>query len=489
MKKITINTIHCEHQITDPGDDDLFILVQLDGAPPVRHKIIGTYSMEKGDSASPNAEFYFETNAYISLWDRDGLANFINAADMCGTFNILSSIENGSYTYWTLGDHNACYKMEFTIEDASSLPVSQTIGNIANGAGDALAQLQTKVQTILDGWADMNEVLGMTETSDLNDALSGAVSGGLLDDVISFLQDPSIVSVLPVKALSLGVMGQVEIFTGISGNFGCAADLANLNPENFDDNYSIFAGGGFVEGADAGFDVAVAVGIWFDDVTSIGGWLVGGEIDVSDGGGLSGVAYGGAEDEDDVTEFAEADSDRRVELAKVIFLGVDIGIDDGVEGEETYFFAGHLESAQVSQSGDYDHQATLQWVTCKSMDKDDKDQVHFHFYADGDDTQYRYPIWNDVEMNDNVPNGGVNPTTIYTDPGTGDPSANNMKTYRPGGQMIQFNDYFDIHLHVNDKETKVRYHLSDFDSSSKIAVHQFEDGDKYHYELKFLLVK
>ncbi len=496
MKKISISSISCDHQITDPGDDDMFILVQLDGGAPIRHPLVGTYSMKKTTekSFSPAVEFYYEKNAFISLWDRDGVANFINAADMCGSFNIMNDLADGSHTFWTVGDHNAQYKMAFTTETVADVPNTTSLGDVTSDVADALSSVQSSITDMLDEWDDLNEVLGMTDTSDLNDALSGAVSGGLLDPVIKVLNNPSIASVFPVKAVSFGIMGQAEIFAGISGNFGCAASLANMNPDNFDDNYTIFAGGGIAEGADAGIEAALAVGLWFQDVTDIGGVYVGAEADVADGAGASAVAYASSDDKDAFKEEGSARGIVNLDYAKVIFIGLDVGMDDGVECEETYFFAGHLESAQVSQTGDYNHQAIVTWVSCLHMENDDKDDVHFHYYADGDNTQYRYPIWNDVQMTDDKSGDGVNLPGVYGEPETDTPNATYLKTYRNAGQMIQFNDYFEISLHLNGKDLGHKtVHWSDFDGGTTQAALSWSDTEnngktKYHYELKFNIV-
>jgi len=64
MKNLTIKSLHCNHQIADPGDDDVIILVQADAGPPSRYPIIGVNGMNHSDETDWTLNSAYGRNSF-----------------------------------------------------------------------------------------------------------------------------------------------------------------------------------------------------------------------------------------------------------------------------------------------------------------------------------------------------------------------------------------------------------------------------------------
>ena len=476
MKKLTINSIKCLNETNLPGDDDVFFMVQVDGSPPMRYPIDHTWQMnhESGGGAVtkitlpnndyPNAPQYVFTNtAYISVWDHDGRANYINQADMLGNLSVRTGTRSGDYYIW--GVDSSRYKLNITVEDWSGSPTAD---------GDAIpADLQQLAATAILAWSKTDDGKKAMQTTDkddnntLMDMLSDALQSDTFKDVIDKAFD-----FLPLKAISLGLMGQVEIFVGLAGTFGYAMDL-----KNWPSTAALFGGGGIVEGVDGGIQGTIALGFWFQETAEIGGFYEAVEIDIDDGLGITAAAYAGKGD----GEKLKSEEGINLKYAKVVFLGIDVGLDDGVEAEEAYLFAGHLEDYPSYQTGDYKNQVILTDLKCddKQSNLSGMDDIHIHFMVDGHSQIYRYPIWNDFEMQDD------------DDDDDDDAGFEYDRTEWICGTIIQFNDSFDIEFFVNgDSLEKNSYKLSDFSGVGDTVTKKYNDDDDTEYHLTAeLLVK
>ncbi len=390
----TITQIYCHNKGGDAIHDDMMILVQTDAGPPIRFPLFGSHPMQDGDDYYPGSVYYFSTTAYISLWDRDGALNFCDASDMLGATWVSSG--NADTFVKVRGDQGAHYTIYYTITQQEEATFSE--GSSLN------SDLQKAISEDLLSWAktsDGQEVIAKTNPSDLEDLLKAALLSKAFSNTAAQLQ-----SMEKIKAISFGLMAQADIFLGIEGSFGVAINRSDfqfigIDSDPDDVTASIFAGGGFVEGIEDGIEGTLAIGIWFEDAADIGGFYVGEEVDVADGVGVTAAAFAGKDDKD---EFKNEEGEVQLEKAKVIFLGIDVGIDDGTEADEIYFFSGTMSNMPVSQSGDYNHMAVLDDLHCKdalSSDANSKDHVYIEYTVDDDSTVYRYPIWNTFEMAEN----------------------------------------------------------------------------------------
>ena len=280
MKNLTINSVHCNHQIADPGDDDVIILVQTDAGPPSRYPIIGVNGMNHSDetdltlnSTYGRNSFNFSETIMISLWDQDGPTDFIDAADMLGNFYILATDEDfTSKDFYIIGDDSASYSVNVTMTTITTTDDDTDFPDISSVLSDAA--------TALSAWEDSKDYTKVEENTDdqseMTDKLQDGMSGDTFSDVISVAKD-----ILDLKAISLGLFGKAEVFVGIEGTFGVAADLADLEPSNFTDSSAIFAGVGIAEGVDGGIEGDLVLGFWKQSCEELGGFYVGAEVDLS----------------------------------------------------------------------------------------------------------------------------------------------------------------------------------------------------------------
>jgi len=186
---------------------------------------------------------------------------------------------------------------------------------------------------------------------------------------------------------------------------------------SFPDKCAIYVRGGVVEDVDAGIQGTLALGFWFEDTSDIGEFYAGAEIDREEGLGVTGIAWARKGDKDDF----KTDEGINLKYAKVIFIGIDVGIDDGVEAEELYVFAGHLEKYPSFQPGVYDNMLVITKIDCEDQHSSDgfRDDVHFPWTVDEEDQEYRWPYWNDAEMDeDNIPKIKPGPVMKFNDNAT-----------------------------------------------------------------------
>lgn len=155
----------------------------------------------------------------------------------------------------------------------------------------------------------------------------------------------------------------------------------------------------------------MCLGFWREGVDDLGGIYVGEEVDVDDGVG--------------VTEASFLHDD---ELA-LVFLGFDLGIGDGMEETNYYFFEFDVGRAPIYQPGDATYLVQLGVITCDNS-KDNYDTVYFEFLQDSDSTVYRYPAWDGYQMCETQE----------------DPTYNTWRV----GLIAKFNSQLTLRLHVGD---------------------------------------
>lgn len=286
------------------------------------------------------------------------------------------------------------------------------------------------------------------ETSDPDD-LTGYFQDGLNSDHFDKLRN-LVARLNPVKAISLGVMGNADLFVGVQGAFGYAADL-----HNFDETSAIFGGGGLIEGVDAAFEGSIGVGIWLEATADIGGLYIGAEVDIDEGMGVTALAYASHDDND---KFRDEDG-VNLDFAKVIMIGLDVGLGDGVAADESYFFAGHITKYPSFQTDTAKHQVNLTTLHCGKQDARDNahDSVTLVWRVDGGTQQYGYPIWNDIQMR-STPNSDIFQV--------------------PLGTVIKSDESFEIDLHVNGHMVKThRWHDYDFKGPGDVQTKTFSNDD------------
>ncbi|MFK7903507.1 MAG: hypothetical protein AB8B69_00205, partial [Chitinophagales bacterium] len=358
---------------------------------------------------------------------------------------------NGSVT--VRGDQGASYTIYYTTTEVQP--------NEYDSGGPIDSDFIQAVNDDLTEWAKSSlgqEVIATTDPSDLESLLKDALISTAFSKVAAKLQSEE-----KVKAISLGLMAEAEIFMGISGAFGVAMNRSDfafvgMGGQDPDDvTSSIFAGGGFVEGVEDGIQGTLAIGIWFEDAGDISGLYVGEEVDIDDGLGITAVALAGKDDKDD---FKDEEGNVVMDKAKVLFLGIDVGISDGTEADELYYFSGTMSQEPVSQSGDYNHYAVLDDLHCHDALSTDnansgKDHVYIEYKVDNEPTIYRYPIWNTIEMNEKE------------------------LDHWYCGNAIKFNESFTVTLYVGtgsssqDKIQSRTYSMSDFTDNTN-TYHTFE---------------
>lgn len=219
--------------------------------------------------------------------------------------------------------------------------------------------------------------------------------------------DVSLEDLIP-KAISIGLMGQVVLGVGVSGSVGYIINLDLSNPKS-----GVYIGVGVDIGMDGGAEGDVCLGLWAKTVDDINGLYTGLEVDVTDPGGVTEATY--------VTFGTE---DLAIEL-----LGIDLGIDDGMEDSTLYFAAMGFGHAPIYQPGDATYLVQLGRLTC-SNSKDNWDTVYLNYTQDGGSTQYRYPAWDGIQLEENDKNSAFGSWNV--------------------GQIVKFNSQLDVILQVGD---------------------------------------
>lgn len=232
--------------------------------------------------------------------------------------------------------------------------------------------------------ADHQDLVASLPTLNLEQAhtcFSSVLQGPYFAPLMQRLRAPAELESDPLdfipKAVSFGIMGQIVVGVGASGSVGA---VANINPMNA--QLGIYAGGAVDFGFDIGIQGDFCVGFWLNAVDDIAGLYIGGEVDVDDGTGF------------DVAAFLQ---DGEPALA---FVGVDFGLDDGIENEDFYFceFDVTTPDPTIYQPGNATYLVQLNTLTCVNS-KDNYDTVYFNFQQDGNSSvTYRYPAWDGYQM-------------------------------------------------------------------------------------------
>ncbi|HVZ51843.1 MAG TPA: hypothetical protein VG986_07755 [Pseudolabrys sp.] len=223
-----------------------------------------------------------------------------------------------------------------------------------------LLQLQQRMETALNGphFAPMLDLMRKPDAFDVS-------VQGIVDKILGYF--------IP-QAVSLGIMAQAVFIIGISGSAGY---VVNVDLSDF--KSGVYVGGAGDLGLDAGVEGDVVLGFWMNAVGDLGGHYKGGEVDIDDLAGV--VALGYLQDEQPA----------------LVFVGVDIGVDDGFEGSDLYVFEFDIGHEPIYQPGDATYMVQFTTMTCENS-KDNYDTVYIEFFQDGDDTAYRFPAWNGNQM-------------------------------------------------------------------------------------------
>lgn len=269
-------------------------------------------------------------------------------------------------------------------QTAPSAPAAGTFSGLDGAmiaeAGRALKDWATSPE----GKAVIAEARGLPP-EEAAECMSAAFASENIGEIIK-----KIIAKLPIKAVSIGLLGQVELLVGISGSIGYAIDLGDSG-----ETRAIYAGGGIVEGVDAGGEAAVVLGLWAESTSNINGFYVGAGVDITDGAGFDAVAFASKSDDD-----AGDDDGGGINWkdAKMVFIGVDIGLEDGGEAEEYYFFTHTMTKYPVYQEGGtYNYMMCFDNLNCVKS-KDNTDTVFLLYTVDGNSTVYQYPIWGGIKM-------------------------------------------------------------------------------------------
>lgn len=252
------------------------------------------------------------------------------------------------------------------------------------------------------------------------------------------------------KAVSLGVMGQVVLILGLSGSVGYVMDISITNS-----NPGVYVGGAFDVGIDAGLQAEVCLGLWRESTDDLAGVYVGEEVDVDDGTGL--------------TEATFLNDD---ELG-LMLVGIDLGLDDGMENTDFYFFEFGLDREPTYQPGEATYLVQLGTLSCENS-KDNYDTVYFEFLQDGESTVYRYPAWDGYQMCESQENDTYSSWDV--------------------GLIIKFNSSFTLRLHIGDEVMDdVTFPISGFSGLNQVRYYTFDTTvgafDEVKYELAFSLIR
>ncbi|MFD0895055.1 hypothetical protein KBB96_03430 [Luteolibacter ambystomatis] len=239
----------------------------------------------------------------------------------------------------------------------------------------------------------------------------------------------------PIKAITLGLAGQIDIGIGIYASFGYAVQFPNPFKSG-----AFYLSGAFTEGLEIGFDVAIQIGAWANEPMDLGGYYNGQEIMIDDTIGLGGWSF---EQDEEVAGVA-------VDLA--------LGAEDGGDEAEFYTLVWALDSDgtyPVAQQP-ADHMLILTTLTCLNTRESGHDEVYFLFTPDGGDVTYRYPS-----------------SKYYSMSADSDDPEHSWNT----GRSVKFNQYVDIQLlDDGDELGTFRFNLSDFNGSSVTKTSDVKDG-------------
>jgi hypothetical protein len=284
---------------------------------------------------------------------------------------------------------------------------------------------------------------------ELQSRLGAALNGAHFAEMLRLLREPDSFEIDPLdfvpKAVSLGVLAQAVLIVGLSGSAGYVmnVDLSNADP-------SIYAGGAVDAGIDAGLEGDVCLGFWIDEVDDLNGFYEGEEVDIDDGTGVTEAAFLKGDD------------------PGLLFVGIDLGIDDGMEGVFFYFFHFGIGRAPIYQPNDATYLVQFGTLTCDNS-KDNYDTISLNFYQDGGSTEYRFPAWNGYQMAE---------------------QDNNSKCYQWNmGLIAKFNSSLDLYLQVGDHQMPAQSLVpGDFSGVGDTYTVTWDDKTSAFDEIKYSVV-
>ena len=398
MPKLIIKTISVGE---DGGNstDQVVIRVQSDGGAPARYPLVESNPMNNSTATitfSPAPVYYFTHTCYVSFWDKDEDVFSMSSDDFLGDCYFTPGASSGSKdVYGSDGSHYS-FTWQVTADDLPAASGDLLPTDVFNAASAAL--------TAWEQTSEGQEVISITDPQSVSQIVADALVSTAFSDVITMAQND-----VRIKAVSLGLMGNVDIFGGINGGFGAVMDVFST------DGTVMYAGGGITEGVDEGFDGGIALGFWYQDVADIGGVYFGGEVMVDDGLGFDGAAFSNASDSGDyrLTEDTDTQKSGNVNssVLKVSFVSLSMGENDGGDAEEAYFFAGDVGAdLPCYQTGDYAYAIRVNQIQCinaeSSGNNNDDCQIvwspdyEYSGLPSGGIDNFIYPMQNSIEMDD-----------------------------------------------------------------------------------------
>lgn len=303
-----------------------------------------------------------------------------------------------------------------------------------------LREILSRAQTRLKEWQSTPE--GQAKIAAIKDSSSVAEFCDHLEDLYASDQVKPFLDELdskhasdfdgidfPIKSITLGFAGQIDIGVGIYASFGYAVQFPNPFKSG-----AFYVSGAFTEGLEIGFDVAIQIGAWANEPMDLGGYYNGQEIMIDDTLGVGGWSF-------------EQDE----ELAGVA-ADLALGVEDG--GDEAEFYT---VVQSLSSDGRYpvaqqpaDHMLILTTLVCLNTRESGHDEVYFLFTPDGGDVTYRYPSSKYYSMSAD----SKDPEHLWNT-----------------GRSVKFNQYVDVQLQDDgDDLVSFRFNYSDFTNGTSSSI-------------------
>jgi hypothetical protein len=110
--KLTINSIYCNATCSGIQKDNVFLIIQADGGPPIHYPAIGAINMAAGDSMTLPTGGYtveFDYGFVVTAWDRDSyIFKGLDSPDFLFDFNACTT-SPASYTQTLYNENGAEY--------------------------------------------------------------------------------------------------------------------------------------------------------------------------------------------------------------------------------------------------------------------------------------------------------------------------------------------------------------------------------------------
>lgn len=299
----------------------------------------------------------------------------------------------------------------------SAAPVASHVQQVLQEGGRALKAWQESAE----GQAKLAAMQGYS-LEQVRAELSNLLLGPVLAPALTLAAQQREVSEddipFPIKSVSVGLSGELDLGVGVYGSIGYAANLNDLSGTS-----AVYLCGAFLEGIVEGGAVGLQFGAWANDIDDLAGYYNGQTIDIDDFGGVAGWLF---------------EQDESVAGACVDTL---IGEDDGLAEIEFYMLTFDITHLPVAQA-DAAHMLILTTLECLNTNEVGHDEVYFTFTPDGGSATYRYPTWDSYAM-------------------TADQNAS--EHLWNVGRSVKFNSYVNIALQDgNDSLGNFTFHLTDF---------------------------